>query len=73
MTVFDAMAALWRLPLLHYVVDGNTTVTRLRKPDEHRRKILDALKVSLPTRQNEAGQTRADGKPQPSLNQRVSG
>jgi hypothetical protein len=25
-------------------------VTRLPKPDEHQRKILDALKVSLPTR-----------------------
>ena len=50
MTVFDAMAALWRLPLLHYDVDENTTVTRLPKPDEHHRKILDALKVSLPIR-----------------------
>ena len=46
----DAMAALSRLPLLHYDVDENTTVTRLPKPDEHQRKILDALKVSLPTR-----------------------
>ena len=50
MTVFDAMAALGSLPLLHYDVDGNTTVTRLLKPDEHQRKILDALKVSLPNR-----------------------
>ena len=49
-TVSDAMAALSRLPLLHYDVDENTTVTRLPKPDEHQRKILDALKVSLPTK-----------------------
>ena len=49
-TVSDAMAALGRLPLLHYAVDENTTVTRLPKPDEHQRKILDALNVSLPTR-----------------------
>lgn len=49
-TVSDALAALGRLTLLIYNVDEKTTVTRLPKPDQHQRKILDALKVSLPSR-----------------------
>lgn len=49
-TVFDALAALGRLPLLLYDVDEKTAVTRLPKPDEHQRKILSALKVSLPAK-----------------------
>ena len=49
-TVSDALAALSRLSLLVYTVDDKTTVTRLPKPDEHQRRILDALKVPLPTK-----------------------
>lgn len=49
-TVSNALAALGRLPLLHYDVDEKTTVTRLPKPDEHQRKILEALKISLPAK-----------------------
>ena len=49
-TVSDALAALGRLPLLLYDLDEKTALTRLPKPDEHQRKILDALKVSLPTK-----------------------
>ena len=49
-TVSDALAALGRLPLLIYEVNDKTTVTRLPKPDQHQRKILDALKVSLPSK-----------------------
>ena len=49
-TVSDALAALGRLPLLIFDVDEKTTVTRLPKPDQHQRKILDALKVSLPSK-----------------------
>lgn len=49
-TVSDALAALGRLSLLIFNVDKKTAVTRLPKPDEHQRKILDALKVSLPER-----------------------
>jgi len=63
-TVSDALAALNRLCLLVYDIpvrddssnrDENqkekkhrTTVTRLPKPDEHQRRILDALRVPLP-------------------------
>ena len=49
-TVSDALAALNRLSLLIYDVDDKTTVTRLPKPDEHQRSILDALQVPLPTK-----------------------
>jgi transposase len=49
-TVSDALAALGRLCLLNFNVDKKTVVTRLPKPDEHQRKILDALKVSLPVK-----------------------
>ena len=49
-TVSDALAALGRLPLLIFDVDEKTTVTRLPKPDQHQRNILDALKVSLPSK-----------------------
>ncbi len=49
-TVPDALAALSRLSLLIYDVDDKTTVTRLPKPDEHQRCILDALKVPLPVK-----------------------
>ena len=63
-TVSDALAALNRLCLLVYDIpvrddssnrDENqkekkhrTAVTRLPKPDEHQRRILDALRVPLP-------------------------
>ena len=46
-TLPDALAALGRLTLLTFEVAGDTTVTRLPKPDEHQRKILDALQVSM--------------------------
>ena len=49
-TVSDALAALNRLSLLVYNVDDKTTLTRLPKPDEHQRRILDALKVPLPAK-----------------------
>lgn len=49
-TVSDALAALNRLSLLVYTVDDKTTVTRLPKPDEHQRRILDALQVPLPAK-----------------------
>jgi hypothetical protein len=59
----DALAALGCLSLLVYDLEGEKekknpmdttskndrpTVTRLAKPDEHQRRILDALKVALP-------------------------
>lgn len=47
-TVSDALAALGRLAFLIFNVDEKTAVMRLPKPDQHQRKILDALKVSLP-------------------------
>ena len=49
-TVSDALASLNRLPLLIYDVDDKTTVTRLPKPDQLQRRILDALQVPLPTK-----------------------
>ncbi len=65
-TVADALAALNRLCLLVYEVDvihksgkdkdaqqekkDKTTVMRLPKPSEHQRRILDALRVSFPTK-----------------------
>lgn len=49
-TVADALAALNRLSLLIYDIDDKTTVTRLPKPDEHQRRILDALQVPLPAK-----------------------
>lgn len=49
-TVSAALAALSRLSLLVYSIDDKTTVMRLPKPDPHQRSILDALKVSLPTK-----------------------
>jgi len=49
-TVSDALAALGRLPLILYNVDEKKAVTRLPKPDDHQRKILDALKVILPSK-----------------------
>jgi len=48
-TVSDALAALGRLAFLIFNVDEKTEVMRLPKPDQNQRKILDALKVSLPT------------------------
>lgn len=47
-TVSDALAALGRLSFLIFNVDEKTSTMRLPKPDPHQRKILDALKVSLP-------------------------
>ncbi len=49
-TVPDALAALSRLTLLHYKVDDKIAVTKLPMPDEQRKRILDALKVSLPSK-----------------------
>ena len=49
-TVSDALAALGRLSLLTFSIDEKTAVTRLPKPDQHQRSILDALKVSLPAK-----------------------
>ena len=46
-TASEALAALGRLSLLTFNIDEKTTVTRLPKPDQHQRRILDALKVSL--------------------------
>ena len=37
-----------RLTLLHYKVDDEIAVTKLPMPDEQQKRILDALKVSLP-------------------------
>jgi transposase len=49
-TVRDAMASLGRLTLLNYKVDGEIVVTKLPKPDAQQERILDALKVSLPSK-----------------------
>jgi hypothetical protein len=50
LTVADALAALSRLTLLHYSVNETTTATKLPLPDPQQKRILDALKVSLPAR-----------------------
>jgi len=47
-TVPDALASLSRLTLLHYKVDDKIAVTKLPMPDQQQKRILDALKVSLP-------------------------
>ena len=47
-TLPDALAALSRLCLQHYEIDGGHTVTRLPRPDERQKEILQALGVSLP-------------------------
>jgi transposase len=47
-TLPDALAALSRLCLLHYEVDGKAVATGLPKPDARQREILQALGVSLP-------------------------
>ena len=49
-TVPDALAALGRLTLLQYKVDDKIAVTKLPMPDQQQRRILDALKVSLPSK-----------------------
>ena len=49
-TVSDALEALGRLSFLIFEIDAKTTAMRLPKPDQHQRKILDALKVSLPAK-----------------------
>ena len=49
-TVPDALAALGRLTLLQYKVDDKIAVTKLPMPDEQQKRILDALKVSLPSK-----------------------
>ena len=46
----DALAALSRLTLLHYKVDDKIVVTKLPMPDQQQQRILDALKVSLPSK-----------------------
>ena len=48
-TVSDAIASLSRLTLLHYKMDDKIAVTKLPRPDAHQERILDALKVSLPS------------------------
>lgn len=47
-TLPDALLALTRLCLLHYLVDEQTTVTKLPQPDARQREILEALGVTLP-------------------------
>lgn len=47
-TLPDAMASLGRLCLLHYPINGTTTVTRLPQSDAHQKEILQALGVALP-------------------------
>lgn len=47
-TLPDALASLNRLCLLHYPIDDNTTLTRLPRPDERQKKILDAIGVTFP-------------------------
>jgi hypothetical protein len=49
-TVPDALASLSRLTLLRYKVDDKIAVTRLPMPDQQQERILDALKVSLPSK-----------------------
>jgi hypothetical protein len=49
-TIPDALASLSRLTLLHYKVDDKIAVTKLPKPDAQQQRILNALKVSLPSR-----------------------
>jgi hypothetical protein len=49
-TVRDAMASLGRLTLLNYTIDGKIVVTKLPTPDAQQERILDALKVSLPSK-----------------------
>ena len=48
-TVPDALASLSRLTLLHYKMNEEIVVTKLPKPDAQQERILDALKVSLPS------------------------
>ena len=47
-TLPDALAALSRLCLLHYQVNGKITLTRLPKPDTQQKQILQALGLRLP-------------------------
>jgi transposase len=47
-TLPDALAALSRLCLLNYLIDADTTVTRLPRPDVRQKQILTALGVVLP-------------------------
>jgi transposase len=47
-TLPDALLALTRLCLLHYAVDGKTTMTKLPQPDARQQAILKALGVTLP-------------------------
>jgi hypothetical protein len=49
-TVPDALAALSRLTLLEYQVNDDLVVTKLPMPDPQQKRILDALKVSLPAK-----------------------
>jgi transposase len=47
-TLPDALAALSRLCLLNYQIDAKTALTRLPKPDQRQKEILQALDVRLP-------------------------
>ena len=49
-TVPDALASLSRLTPLHYKVDDKIAVTKLPMPDQQQQRILDALKVPLPSK-----------------------
>jgi len=50
LTVPDALAALGRLTLLQYTVDDKITATKLPQPDQQQKRILEALKVPLPSK-----------------------
>jgi hypothetical protein len=50
MDVPDALASLSRLTLLHYKMGDKIAVTRLPMPDQEQERILDALKVRLPSK-----------------------
>jgi hypothetical protein len=47
-TLPDALAALGRLCLLHWPVEGENLVTKLPLPDQSQQEILAALDVHLP-------------------------
>jgi len=49
-TLRDALTSLASLCLMHYKVDGKTTVTKLPQPSANQAKILTALGVTFPAR-----------------------
>jgi len=48
MALPDALAALGRLCLLHWPVEGENIVTKLPLPEQSQQEILAALRVHLP-------------------------